>query len=256
MTRGRHGCDAVLENGPAAPELRHRCASLHHGRGPAGPAEYKCVARVRVRHGELPSDREIRLDRTKPHTSLPRRRPGLRSACRWPIIRRACRSPGACICRWSGHGRHSRDGRVSHQAGDRAGADPGGLRRRSAARRCADGCRVWHQYPVARGDRRSGAELCRRHPSAEFGVAAGKGTAAAAAVVGSRPSPEADAPRQLSTGRLASRRLPSVCRRQAGRRSPGAREARARCPRALPGFGCGRHIVMSGGPNRAVRNGY
>src|SRR4051812_2571713 len=52
--------------------------------------------------------------------SLPRRRPGLRSACRWPIIRRACRSPGACICRWSGHGRHSRDGRVSHQAGDRA----------------------------------------------------------------------------------------------------------------------------------------
>ena len=70
MTRGRHGCDAVLENGPAAPELRHRCASLHHGRGPHGPAEYKGVARVRVRHGELPSDREIRLDRTKPHTSL------------------------------------------------------------------------------------------------------------------------------------------------------------------------------------------
>src|SRR5512142_1323704 len=25
-----------------------------------------------------------------------------RSACRWPIMRRACRSPGACICRWSG----------------------------------------------------------------------------------------------------------------------------------------------------------
>jgi hypothetical protein len=23
--------NAVLENGPAAPELRHRCASLHHG---------------------------------------------------------------------------------------------------------------------------------------------------------------------------------------------------------------------------------
>src|SRR4051794_24239867 len=22
--------------------------------------------------------------------------------CRWPIMRRACRSPGACICRWSG----------------------------------------------------------------------------------------------------------------------------------------------------------
>ena len=58
------------------PELRHRCASLHHGRGSHGPAEYKGVARVRVRDRELPSDREIRLDRTKPHTSLPRRRPG------------------------------------------------------------------------------------------------------------------------------------------------------------------------------------
>jgi hypothetical protein len=34
--------------------------------------------------------------------SLPRRRPGLRSACRWPIMWRACRLPGVCICRWSG----------------------------------------------------------------------------------------------------------------------------------------------------------
>ena len=25
-----------------------------------------------------------------------------RSACRWPTMRQACRSPGACICRWSG----------------------------------------------------------------------------------------------------------------------------------------------------------
>jgi len=30
--------------------------------------------------------------------------PGLRRGrlCRWPIMQRACRSPGACICRWSG----------------------------------------------------------------------------------------------------------------------------------------------------------
>jgi SRSO17 transposase len=34
--------------------------------------------------------------------SLPRRRPGSRSACCWPTTRRACRSPGACICRWNG----------------------------------------------------------------------------------------------------------------------------------------------------------
>src|SRR3954465_3027331 len=33
---------------------------------------------------------------------LPRRKPGWRSACRWPIVPRACRSPGVCICRWSG----------------------------------------------------------------------------------------------------------------------------------------------------------
>ena len=58
-------------DGPAAPELRHRCASLHHGRAPHGPAEYKGVARVRVRHGELPSDREIRLDRTAPYKPAP-----------------------------------------------------------------------------------------------------------------------------------------------------------------------------------------
>jgi SRSO17 transposase len=65
----------------------------------------------------------------------------------------------------------------------------------AAARGCADGCRVRHQHPAARGDRRSGTGLCRRHPAAKFGVAAGDGTAAAAALVGSRPSPEADAPR-------------------------------------------------------------
>ena len=36
-----------------------------------GPAEYKCVARVRVHRGELPSDREIRLDRTSPIQACP-----------------------------------------------------------------------------------------------------------------------------------------------------------------------------------------
>src|SRR4051812_15720247 len=59
-------------------------------------------------------------------------------------------------CRAPHRGRDPRGDRVSDQAGDCVGADPGGLRRRSAARRCADGCRIWHQYPAARGDRRSG----------------------------------------------------------------------------------------------------
>src|SRR4051794_30975157 len=43
---------------------------------PAGPAEYKCVARLRVHHGELPSDREIRLDRTSPIQACPGLDPG------------------------------------------------------------------------------------------------------------------------------------------------------------------------------------
>src|SRR3954452_7096684 len=36
-----------------------------------GPTEYKCVARVRGHHGELPSDREITLDRTNPIQACP-----------------------------------------------------------------------------------------------------------------------------------------------------------------------------------------
>src|SRR4051812_9483445 len=64
-------------------------------------------------------------------------------------------------------------------------------RGRSAARGCADGCRLWHQHVAARGDRRSGAELCRRHSVAYLGVAAGDGAAAAAALVGPRTAPKA-----------------------------------------------------------------
>jgi hypothetical protein len=40
-----YGFDAVCETGSAAPELRRRCAWLHHGSGPTGPTEYKFVAR-------------------------------------------------------------------------------------------------------------------------------------------------------------------------------------------------------------------
>ena len=75
--------------------------------------------------------------------------------------------------------------------------------------------------------RRSGAELCRRHPAADLGVAAGDGTAAAAALVGSRPSPKLMR-RDAEHHPVRSRRLRSACRRQAGRRFPGARERPAR----------------------------
>src|ERR687885_609602 len=40
-----YGFDAACETGSAAPELRRRCAWLHHGSGPPGPTEYKFVAR-------------------------------------------------------------------------------------------------------------------------------------------------------------------------------------------------------------------
>src|SRR5215213_4784955 len=143
--------------------------------------------------------------------SLPRRRPGWQSAPAFagagsvagqsrgePADRLALVSAAGVDgrCRAPRRGRYPRDDRIPDQAGDCAGADPGGLRGRSAARRCADGRRVWHQHPAARGDRCSGADLYRRYPAADLGVAAGDGTIAAAAVVGSRPSPEAHAPRR------------------------------------------------------------
>jgi hypothetical protein len=47
--------NAVTENGPAASELRCRCASLHHGLG-LWPAAYKDVARTFVHHARAPLD--------------------------------------------------------------------------------------------------------------------------------------------------------------------------------------------------------
>src|ERR687885_295048 len=40
-----YGFDPACETGAAAPELRRRCAWLHHGSGTPGPTEYKFVAR-------------------------------------------------------------------------------------------------------------------------------------------------------------------------------------------------------------------
>ena len=37
---------AVPQNGPAAPELRRRCAWLHHGLGPHSPTEYKVAGAI------------------------------------------------------------------------------------------------------------------------------------------------------------------------------------------------------------------
>src|SRR5687767_14383093 len=49
---------AASENGPVAPELRRRCARLHHGLAPDGSTAYKFAARWSApRNGELPSDR-------------------------------------------------------------------------------------------------------------------------------------------------------------------------------------------------------
>ena len=45
MPDENYGFDAACETGPAAPELRRRCAWLHGGSGPTGPTEYKFVAR-------------------------------------------------------------------------------------------------------------------------------------------------------------------------------------------------------------------
>jgi len=45
---------AAVQIGPAAPELRRRCAWLHHGYDPHGSTEYKAVARFPRPAGELP----------------------------------------------------------------------------------------------------------------------------------------------------------------------------------------------------------
>ena len=37
---------AVPQNGPATPELRRRCAWLHHGLGPHSPTEYKVAGAI------------------------------------------------------------------------------------------------------------------------------------------------------------------------------------------------------------------
>ena len=52
--RGDVARKAASENGPVAPELRRRCARLHHGSVPGGPTAYKGLAKAgnaRVRHG-------------------------------------------------------------------------------------------------------------------------------------------------------------------------------------------------------------
>src|SRR4051794_11525273 len=114
-------------------------------------------------------------------------------------MRRACRSPGACICRWSGWPIPS------------AAPRPGSLMEFLTKPQIAlEQIRAACAAGLPRGvvlmdagygsntglrdrDQRSGAELCRWHPAADLGVAAGDGTPAAAAVVGARPSPDADA---------------------------------------------------------------
>jgi hypothetical protein len=45
MTVHRHGFKAEQKNGVRRPELRRRCALVHHGLDPQGSAEYKHVKR-------------------------------------------------------------------------------------------------------------------------------------------------------------------------------------------------------------------
>jgi Transposase IS116/IS110/IS902 family len=54
VTRVRHGSHAVLENGPAAPEPRRRCAWLHHGPVSSKTSEYKTVGAIFRAHRRVP----------------------------------------------------------------------------------------------------------------------------------------------------------------------------------------------------------
>ena len=150
------------------------------------------------------------------------------AACRWPI---------GCICRRSGPRIAARrkkagvpeDDRLSDQAGDRAGADPCGLRGRPAARRGADGCRLWHQQRSARRHHGAGPDLCRRHSVEHHGVAARHGPLPPKPTWSGRGSTDqAAAPRRRASAGHRSRSLRSACQAEPGGRSPGARARTSR----------------------------
>ena len=83
MTGVRHGSHAVLENGPAAPEARSRCAWLHHG--PVSPS---------------PRIQECRRDVRRPVAGSPRIIPGTVTVT---IDNRnsACPDPASALPRWA-----------------------------------------------------------------------------------------------------------------------------------------------------------
>ena len=79
--------NAVAENGPAASELRCRCASLHHGLG-LWPAAYKDVARTSTR--ELPSTSSSQPHQVCPSCSEPVKDKPLRVALTRPSFDCSC----------------------------------------------------------------------------------------------------------------------------------------------------------------------
>src|SRR6185312_3701188 len=201
--RGGNGAGAGLGQAPVVAAFRRQRAMVERAGSQPDPGADPAAHRRQRRDRSLDhrrhrvSEEGPSLGRGGPSILRPARQAGQLSGRGQPVCGQSCSEPADRLatvpaagvggrCRAPRRCRHPRDDRVSDQAGDCAGADPGGVRRRSAAGRCTDGCRVWHQHVAARGDQHSGTELCRRHPAAEFGVAAGDGTAAATALVGLR----------------------------------------------------------------------
>ena len=180
---GRAGSGQVHELILPTIERTRADRSLDHRRhrvseeGPAFGRGGAAVLRPARQAGQLPGRGQpvARQPRGQPADRLaPVSAAGMDGRCRAP--RRGRRARGDRVSRPSRRSRWSRSGR------------PRG--RRSAARGRADGCRLWQRHPAAHGDRRARAELCRRHPAAVPRCGRRGGAAAAAALVGPRPSPD------------------------------------------------------------------
>ena len=149
----------------------------------------------------------------------------------------------------SAQGGRARGDRLQDQAGDRARADALGLRGRPAARRGADGCRLWQRHRSARRHHGAGLDLCRRHSAEHHGVGARHGAAAAEEVVGPRTAAEAARAATPSISRSRSRSSRLACPSALGARSNGAKARPSGCPRALRACAFVSRIAIISSPN-------
>ena len=122
-----------------------------------------------------------------------------------------------------------------------------GLRGRAAARRGADGRRLWHQHAIcAPTSRRWDLSYVAGILSTHDGLGAGHGAAAAEEVVGPRTATEADAARRQASAGLGQGACAWPAEASLAHRSNGAKARPSRCPRALRACAFASRIATTG----------